>query len=216
MARYFCRVCYNTNGWRCPSGSAFHLEGPTHAAHFAFAWEEWNFDFQCHTDADGEDLRKFGWIEGFYADEPDRHRRQVPYAVHDVMLYTYDRTQYKVIGRIRWCEHIHQSPRLNANLAQLAEQINAVGGNVVNVGAGWEARPVRRPTTWDSYPFLFRPNIQYSPNDCSFCIPIPIDVYDRYGALLVDGNRDREPLWNRVVAQWHPRPTVEILPEIPR
>jgi hypothetical protein len=62
MARYFCRLCFNTSNWHEPTCDAHQLEGETHAGVYAFGWEEWNFDFQTIIDA-----RKYGWIEGFFS-----------------------------------------------------------------------------------------------------------------------------------------------------
>ncbi len=45
MDRYYARICWNTHGWRSPSGDAALLEVGTYAAKDRFGHEEWLFNF---------------------------------------------------------------------------------------------------------------------------------------------------------------------------
>ena len=46
MTFYNCRMCWNTNGWICPSGEASTLENGTYVAKHGFGHEEWLFNFE--------------------------------------------------------------------------------------------------------------------------------------------------------------------------
>jgi hypothetical protein len=204
MAKYLCRICVNSNCWRGPSGTAFRQEGPTHAANFGYGWEEWNFDFSEHVTKEDNLVKKYGWIEGFSSNEPQRRRRPVPYEYHDAMLYTRHQGTYIVVARITYCEHIESPPDFSHRLPELSRQINTIGGRITHSNGVWTAHPVSDRPTMEPYEFTFRPNIAFDPSDCSFCEPIEINVYDRYGALLAENNAT-ETIWRDVLRQWQRR-----------
>lgn len=211
MPRYFCRVCYNSKQWRQPSGCARRVEGPTFAATYGFAWEEWNFDFSRHTVEEDSETYKLGWIEGFYADEPGRNRHRVDSGSQEVMLYTHIGTQYCVIARVN-CWHFGTACEHDVDLVQMADEVNAIGGCVEVIDETREARSIRPAPDIQPHPFLFRPNVRYRFEDCYFTRPIPIDVYDRYGPVQV--TRERESQWERVRHNWAALDTPVELPPI--
>ena len=45
VEQYYARICWNSNGWRSPSGEVANLEHQTYAAKNRFGHEEWLFNF---------------------------------------------------------------------------------------------------------------------------------------------------------------------------
>jgi len=61
MAKKYARICWNTHGWRRPSGDATFLETESYVSQHGFGHEEWLFNFEWTLDS-----RRFGG-------EPDCH-----------------------------------------------------------------------------------------------------------------------------------------------
>ncbi len=79
MPEYNCRVCWNSQGWRFPTGDAAQLESGTYVTHHAFGHEEWLFNLEWIIDG-----RKYGHLQPI---SPSRRKRCGESL--DLFLYAY-------------------------------------------------------------------------------------------------------------------------------
>src|SRR3972149_6133859 len=91
----FCRICWNTQRWRKPTGDAAKLEAKgSYVADHGFGHEEWLFNL--------------GWMIGDYRYgflQPFGKLNSAHSNVIDVILYTLDFNKDRLfVGRIKQCK----------------------------------------------------------------------------------------------------------------
>lgn len=129
MKDKFIRLCWNTNGWRCPTGDAAISETrDTYASKQRFGHEEWLFNFEWTIDG-----YRYGYLQpiGKYYD-----RYSGDYC--SILLYTYtvDR-ECLLIGRIdnvyiplkEELKQVFDVFRENGWIQEMIDDVKHIGGN---------------------------------------------------------------------------------------
>ncbi len=105
MDRFYARVCWNTNGWRRPSGDAALLEHDTYAAKDRFGHEEWLFNFMWTFDG-----YHYAFLQGV-----NSASRNKGGTVIEVLLWSInDKRQRVYVGEIKQCEVLTETQSLDA------------------------------------------------------------------------------------------------------
>jgi hypothetical protein len=95
MDSYYARVCWNTNGWRFPSGDAAKAEQYSYAAKSGFGHEEWLFNFAWILNG-----YKYAFLQPV-SDSLERLRGQTI----NILLWAITPQRARVlVGEIRSCE----------------------------------------------------------------------------------------------------------------
>lgn len=124
------RICWNTEGWSRPSGSAKQTEGEgTYARAHGFGHEEWLFRMDWQLES---------WHYAFL--EPVRRAKgSLEGEVHDILLYTIDRDFRRFyVGRFHACEILTSAKAADAAseykargwLNQMVREVGRIGGDV--------------------------------------------------------------------------------------
>ncbi len=79
MTTLLCRLCWNTEGWRRPTGEARRLETDSYVAEHGFGHEEWLFNQEWTLDG-----KRHGFIQGL-------NSSRATYAGQTVALQLYTR-----------------------------------------------------------------------------------------------------------------------------
>ncbi len=127
--RYLARVCWNSKGWRCPTGEARGLEEePSFVNDHHFGHEEWLFNNLWEMDA---------WRYGFL--QPvNRAWGQHQGEIIDLTLYTIDPARRRLMaGRIHRAEVLTEAEALAAwtefekrgLLKRMRDEVSAIGGD---------------------------------------------------------------------------------------
>ena len=86
-----CRICWNTEQWRRPSGSAAALETGSYVSEHGFGHEEWLFNFEWMIDG-----QRNGFIQGIHKYFPTYEGKTFP-----ILLYTISRERkYLAVAHI--------------------------------------------------------------------------------------------------------------------
>ena len=103
--QYYARICWNSNGWRAPSGDVANLEHQTYAAKNRFGHEEWLFNFMWVFD---------GYHYAFL--EPvNKSLKRVNGKTIDILLWSINPNKYHVmVGAINNCQVLTDSQRREA------------------------------------------------------------------------------------------------------
>ncbi len=128
MEQYYARICWNSKGWRFPSGDAAELENNTYAAKNRFGYEEWLFNFM--------------WIfEGYHyahLQPVGRSFKRMTGKTLDILLWAINPNHNHVqIGEIKNCQVLTESQtreaidyyKENGWFKQMEEDVSHVGGN---------------------------------------------------------------------------------------
>lgn len=157
MAGKFARLCWNTNGWRQPSGDAPRLENGTYVARNGFGHEEWLFNFEWVMDG-----YRFGFLQPI-----GRFRSSYVRRNFHVMLYTVaPGGAVLLVGSIRNLYVPEDDETTEAVreiykkgwVAQMQEDVARVGGNPAALG---------HPTPADLI------NVRFRPEDVQLFRPLP-------------------------------------------
>ncbi len=185
MTKYTARICWNTNGWRFPSGDAAHLETGTYAVDTGFGHEEWLFNF--------------AWlIDGFhyaFLQPISKSFSSFSGKTIEILAYSINPSGQRVyVGEISGCEVLTELQAKEAVEAykkrgwikSMAEQVSAVGGDASCITAEREARHLL--------------NIRFRPEHAELFDPLVLA--DRHHQVW---NRNRYTLAEadeKVVAEW--------------
>ncbi len=156
MTDYAARLCWNTNGWRAPSGEAARSEGSgTYAAVNGFGHEEWLFRNEWLLD---------GWRYSFLQPVNDSRAKLLRAAEpFDVRLWAMDGQKFWV-GAIENCEILTE-----AQASWAIEQYSAVGWleRMRKEVEGIEGNAAEIATTVGSQVF----NIRFQPEQATLLQP---------------------------------------------
>lgn len=155
-ACYTARVCWNSQGWRFPTGEAAHLESGSYVAEAGFGHEEWLFNF--------------GWlIDGFhyaFLQPVQNSLENLTGTTIDVLLYTINPLRDRLyVGKISQCEvlqrqqaeHAHRVYKERLWLKSIEEQVANVSSKAQYVVTALD---------------LF--NIRFRPEKAEICDPLRI------------------------------------------
>jgi len=88
----YCRICWNTLNWRCPSGEARYLEmGESYVSEHGFGHEEWLFNFEwllSGYDPDDQREYRYGFLQPI-----SKYRSSYVGQTFSILLYTVDPSQ---------------------------------------------------------------------------------------------------------------------------
>lgn len=133
MKDKICRICWNTNSWRCPGGDAAKLETDSFVHENGFGHEEWLFNYEWVLD---------GYMYGFL--QPiGKHLETYAGDTCDILLYTFPPDSpplwvgairhVEVLGNVE-IEEVKQRFDSKGWMAQMREDVARVGGKVERVG----------------------------------------------------------------------------------
>lgn len=132
---YVSRLCYNTNGWARPAGSARGMEQGTFYSQYGYGHEEWLFRTEWQIG---------GWQYGFLQGINNSHNRfQGLEQLCNVTLYTLEPGRRRYVVRIRDLECISKRQsedvlsvfKANGWLNTMLSEVQAVGGDTTVLGA---------------------------------------------------------------------------------
>ena len=140
--RYTARICWNTNGWAFPSGSARTLEEGSYVARTGFGHEEW--------------LLNLSWlIDGFhyaFLQPVNRSLDNLRGQRIDILLYTVDPQKRRLyVGEIANCEVLTHDQAADALkvyqkrgwLKAMIEHVASVGGDTSQINSDPELFNIR-------------------------------------------------------------------------
>lgn len=128
MEQYYARICWNTNGWRIPSGDKSKLEQHSFVAENGFGYEEWLFNY----------MWPFKGYNYAFLQPVHRSFHRMKGKTLDLLLWAIDPDKRRVqIGEIKKCEVLTDSEsqeaiehyRKQGRLKQMEEDIVRVGAN---------------------------------------------------------------------------------------
>jgi len=138
MDKYYARVCYNTNGWRLPSGDAAKFEVDSFVARHRFGYEEWLFNFTM--------WNINGYHYAFLQPVEDSFKTKRGRTI-DVLLWTIDPDKRRVcVGEIKNCEvlsaarsrgvfeHHHQAKDWLSLMKKDLSSVNGTGADLSQDG----------------------------------------------------------------------------------
>lgn len=185
MAHYTARICWNTNGWRFPSGEGRPLENGTYVAKYGFGHEEWLFNYSW----------TLGGYHYSFLQPINRSHDRFAGETLSVLLYTIDkRGTRQYVGEIRQCEVLTaEESKRNLRLYRkkgwvrdMIRQVGEVGGDsrtITGAGSALDILNIRfRPSDAEIYPHA----VPATPNDA---------VQGRHRYVLA-------PAGKRILNQW--------------
>lgn len=132
MAEYLCRICWNSSGWRFPTGEARKLEKGTYVHKYGFGHEEWLFNYSW----------KIGQYHYSFLQPVGRSHRRYEGELLDILLYTIGPGGARLlVGEIKNCEVLSETQareaegvyKKNGWLKAMVAQVKTVGGKEVTI-----------------------------------------------------------------------------------
>jgi len=189
MDKYYARICWNTQGWKYPTGEAALLEKGSYVSKHGFGHEEWLFNFAWLID---------DYHCAFLQPVSDSKRKVTGQTI-DVFLYTVNPNREKVyVAEIKNCQVLTQAQsRLAAERYTKAGWLNTMRKQVADILG---TTPRSRLNT-DK---LFAANVRFRPGDVTFYDPLRVAAPSDYVSRL-----KRYKLVSASVAvianEWRPR-----------
>ena len=124
----FCRVCWNTSGWRIPTGERIET-GDSYVSTYGFGHEEWLFNYEWMIDG-----FRYGFLQPIGKHLPAYYGHQCSIALY---TFTPDKQTLLVgtianayIPEINELQDVLETYRTRGWLNQMREQVTNVGGEV--------------------------------------------------------------------------------------
>ncbi len=137
--RYTARICWNSKGWRFPTGEAAHLETGSYVTNMGFGHEEWLFNFAWLIDG----------MHYAFLQPVNNSFENMTGKVIDVLLYAINPDRDRLyVGTISNCEVLQRTQAEDAVevykkhgwLESMVEQVVKVGGEADGILNSSEAR----------------------------------------------------------------------------
>jgi hypothetical protein len=165
MDKYYARVCWNSKGWKYPSGEAALLENGSYVSKTGFGHEEWLFNFAWLID---------GYHYAFLQPVSDSIQR-VRGKVLNLFLYAVNPNREKVyVGEIGKCEVLTEKQSLDASAyykkAGWMEIMRKQVGDILINSKRLKSRP----------DMVFGANVRFRPADVTFYDPLRVAAASDY------------------------------------
>ncbi len=163
----FCRICWNTNGWRNPSG-AVSESGQSFAAQYGFGMEEWLFNYEWCIDG-----FKYGYLTPINRFRPTYEGKRFSaalYAKHAGLTLLVAEISNVYVPRFHKLTTAFNEMKKRGWIDQMREDVCHVAGEIPGALRALEEMALSRPDQ--------SINIRFDPNDVTIHDPMP----------LIDGN----------------------------
>lgn len=134
----YCRICWNTSNWRCPSGEARNLEmGESYVSEHGFGHEEWLFNFEWLLpgyNPEDQHQYKYGFLQPI-----NKYRSNYVGETFSVLVYTVNPDRMTMIvacikdsyvPEYQELEWVLDQTRDNSWLASMQQQVSDLGSSV--------------------------------------------------------------------------------------